>query len=308
VTNEYPTEDQPGAAPCIRDQLSALQAQGVQVDLLYIQAGDRLSYGRAAWRLFLSTFRHSHYDLVHAYYGHCGLLARLQVRHPIVVTFRGSDLLSFRDGIIGKTAAQLADAVIVMSQEMKQASRRRDAHIIPFGVNADIFRPASRERARRQLGLPLDAELVLFPWNPARPVKRADLAEGAIERLKDKHGAVRLITLFGQPHTTVAQFMNACDAMVLTSDYEGAPMAVREAMACNLPIVSVDAGDVSQIIGGTESCYLCERTVQDVAAKLDRVLKRGERTNGVQKVGTLDAEWAAKQVIAIYRRVLAGRR
>jgi len=122
VTNTYPTEEAPGDTPCVKDHILALRAKGVDVDLLHVdRSKGKQSYARAAWRLLLASFQSKRYDLVHAYYGHCGLLARLQLRYPLVVTFRGSDLLSRRDGAIGRVVARPADGVIsVMSEEMRQ--------------------------------------------------------------------------------------------------------------------------------------------------------------------------------------------
>jgi len=305
VTNTYPTADAPGDTPCVKDQILALRAQGVKADLLLIDRSERkLSYARAAWQLFLTSFQSERYDLIHAFYGHSGLLARLQLRCPVVVTFRGSDLLGRRDGAIGKIVAKLVEGVIVMSEEMKRASKRKDAHIIPFGVNSMLFAPCPKEQTRRDLGLSLGAKLVLFPWDPARREKRFDIVEAAIQILQKEYESVHLVTVFNKPHEVVAKHMNACDVMVLASDREGAPMAVREAMACNLPIVSVDVGDVRQIIGDTEGCYLCRREPGDLAEKLGWALSRGDRTDGVRVVKHMHAAWASRQVISVYNLVL----
>lgn len=260
VTNTYPTAEMPGDSPQILDQIEALRTRGVWVDTLYVDRykGVR-GYIAAAWKIFLLSFQTRKYDLIHAYYGHCGLLARLQVKYPIVVTFLGSDLLHPRDGAIGKVVARYADGIIVQSEEMKRIAKRDDAYIIPFGINLKLFKPYPMENARRELGLALDEKLVLFPWNPARTVKRIDLIQEAIQIVQQRHGPVRLVSVFDQTHETVAKYMNACNAMVLVSDHEGSPMALREAMACNLPIISVEVGDVRQIIENVEGCYLCQR-------------------------------------------------
>jgi len=102
----------------------------------------------------------------------------------------------------------------------------------------------------------------------------------------------------------VTPHMNACEAMILASDHEGSPMAVREAMACNLPVVSVDVGDVRQILEGTEGCYLCPQDPEKLAEQLNLVLKEGQRTNGSELINRMDAEWAARQVISVYETVL----
>jgi len=305
VTNTYPSAERPGDTPQIQDQIEALKARGVEVDLIYIDGykGKR-GYAQAAWRILLLSFQSKRYDLIHAYYGHCGLLARLQARYPIIVTFLGSDLLYSRDGAIGKVVARLADGIIVQSEEMKRIAKRDDAYIIPFGVNLDLFTPYPVEDARRELRLALDEKLVLFPWNPARPVKRFDLVQEAIRIVRQRYDRVRLVSVYDRPHETVAKYMSACNVMVLASDHEGSPVALREAMACNLPIVSVDVGDVRQIIENTEGCYLCKREPSDIAEKLGLALERGSRTCGARVVRQADAAWGADQVILLYNCVL----
>jgi teichuronic acid biosynthesis glycosyltransferase TuaC len=305
VTNTYPTAEKPGDTPQIRDQLEALKARGIEVDLMYVDRykGSR-SYFQAAWRISLLSFQSERYDLIHAYYGHCGFLARLQTRYPVIVTFLGSDLLHPRDGAIGKVAARLADGIVVQSEEMKRIAKRDDAYIIPFGVNLDLFTPFPMEDARRELGFGLDEKLVLFPWNPARPVKRFDLVQEAVRIVQQRHDRVHLVSVFDRPHETVAKYMSACNVMVLASEHEGSPMALREAMACNLPIVSVDVGDVRQLIENTEGCYLCKRDPSDIAEKLNLVLGLRSRTCGARVIRQSNAAWGADQVMLLYHRVL----
>jgi len=309
VTNTFPTSEKPGDTPQIRDQIDALKARGVEVDLMYVDIyrGKR-GYAEAAWRILLLSFQSKRYDLIHAYYGHCGLLARLQARYPIIVTFLGSDLLDSKDRGIGKIVARIADGIIVQTEEMKRTAKRDDAYIIPFGVNLDLFTSYPMEDARCELGLALDEKLVLFPWNPKRPVKRFDLVQEAIRIVQQSYDRVRLVSLIDQPHETVAKYMNACNVMVLASEHEGSPMALREAMACNLPIVSVDVGDVRQIIENTEGCYLCKREPSDIAEKLGLALARGSRTCGARVVRQADAAWGADQVMLLYDCVLKSHR
>lgn len=304
VTNTYPAPSTPGDSPCIRDQLEALQAEGVRVDLLHIDRSAKLNYARAAWKLFKLSFGPKRYDLVHAYYGHCGLIARLQFRYPVVVTFRGSDLLGRTDGLIGRVVARLVQGVIVMSDEMQRVTGRERAHVIPFGVNTALFRPQPMAPARHALGLAADRRYVLFPWDPDRPEKRFDLVRDALTMLQRRYDNIEVITVFDQPHEVIAQYMNACDVLVLTSDHEGAPMAVREAAACNLPVVSVDVGDVRQTVGGMKGCFICEQRADDIAAKLGHVLDRNERGDGTDTVRRLDVAWSAERVLQVYASVL----
>lgn len=298
------------AAPAIRDQVEALRKFGVQIETLTITTSRKISYLRAAVKVFLLNFQSRHYDLIHAYYSLLGMVARFQLRYPVVLTYQGSDLVSKtpfsdkggRDTLVGKILSLFVSETIVMSPEMKQAVpfRKEHVHIIPFGINTEIFSPIPQELARRELNLPQEEKLVLFPWNPERQEKRFAMAQEAVQTLKDEY-PVRLIAVFGKPRETLALYMNACDALVVTSTHEGSPVAVREAMACNLPIVSVRVGDVPQLIGDIEGCYLCEANAQSIASALQLVIKRGQRVKSREKIIGFNTHWSAREVQKVYQ-------
>ena len=79
--------------------------------------------------------------------------------------------------------------------------------------------------------------------------------------------------------------------MILTSFSEGSPQIIKESMACNCPIVSTDVGDVRDVIGETEGCYICSYDPKDVADKIKLALTYSEekgRTNGRKRIIELD--------------------
>ncbi len=308
VTNVYPTSESPGT-PSVQDQVEALRSLGIEIDLLLIDKGSLSSFLHAAWQLFKLNFQSKRYDIVHTFFGHSAFLARCQFRYPIVATYLGSDLLgrgkvNWRDGFIGRASLLWVDQAIVMSEEMKAVTKRKETQVIPFGVNTSIFTPCPQREARQDCNLPLEGKLILFPWDPDRPEKLFSLAQEAVDILRQTDPAVQIISIHGQPRERIARYMNACDVLVLTSLYEGSPVAVREAMACNLPIISVDVGDVADIIAETTGCYIVERNAKELAEKMQKVFTASRRTNGVDKINTFDAIWSAKKVIQIYQNSL----
>lgn len=304
-------------SPAIASQLSALERLGVEVDRLSIPSGAASSYIRAAAQVMIGALRHGRrYDVIHGFYGHCGAVARAQLGIPVVVTFQGSDLLGGtereplfrRDGIIGRTVARFADAVIVMTEEMKRASGRADALVLPFGVDTELFRPRDQAAARAELGLSTTGRLVLFPWHPDRPEKNHSLAAEAVRLLRDAGEDVKLLTIHGRPPREVALHMNACDALVLVSSHEGSPVAVREALACGLPVVSVDVGDVAEVIAGAHGCRLVDRAADAVAEGLRQAFRAGRSEDGAARMAKLDVAWAAKEVLRVYQGLSTKRR
>ena len=148
---------------------------------------------------------------------------------------------------------------------------------------------------------------MVFVGNPAVERKRYPLARAAVDILTRTLPA-ELVVAWTVRHREVPLWMNASDALVFTSMQEGSPNAVKDALACNLPVVSVPVGDVAQRIGGVAGCELCpDDQPRSIAAALERVLRRGIRAAGRAAVQDLDERRLAQQVIGVYRSVLGAR-
>src|SRR5205814_614154 len=170
------------------------------------------------------------------------------------------------------------------------------------------FHPMPRAEARARLGLPPDKPLVLWAGEYWRPEKRFEMVEQAMALVKAELPDAELVLLTKKPHEVVPAYMSACDALVLTSAAEGSPMVVKEAMACNLPVVSVRVGDVPEVIGTTPGCALVERDPVDVAAKLIAVLRRRQRTDGRRRIDHLRHDRIAARLLELYSAASRPRR
>ena len=316
VTSDWLWNSWGGPAVFVARQAEFLRRAGIEVDLFPFRGSRRPGNYAAAWREVQRRLRHGSYDLVHAQFGQSGLTA-LPKRVPLVVTFRGDDL----EGIIGEngryipagwllrlvstTVARQADAAIVVSAHMKRhLPASVEAHVLPSGLNLDQFRPEPQEQARARLGLPLQGRLVAFVGNPDLARKRYSLAQEAVA-IVSRTMPAQLLVGWGKPHHEIVALLNACDAMVFTSMQEGSPNAVKEALACNLPVVSVAVGDVALRLEGVKGCELCpDDRAETIAAALERVLRRGERSEGRAAVQDLDERFLTERLIDIYRSVL----
>jgi glycosyltransferase involved in cell wall biosynthesis len=117
---------------------------------------------------------------------------------------------------------------------------------------------------------------------------------------------VELVVAWGVPHTDVPLYMNACDAFVFTSMQEGSPNVVKEALACDLPVVSVPIGDTAERLRGIAGCELVEdERPEAIAAALERVLRRGQRVAGRAAVASLAEEAITARLIEVYRVAIA---
>jgi glycosyltransferase involved in cell wall biosynthesis len=320
VTPQLPRPGRPGTlAPTVR-QIESIRALGLDVQVLEVRGVKRLKYLQ---RLPDLRALAASVDLIHAHFGYCGWLARSQRSRPVVVSFMGDDLLGTPDATgrisafsrcvvqADRWLAQAVDAVIVKSADMARIVAPVEAHVIPNGVDLQVFRPIDRRAAKARLGLADDKRYVLFPGRPEEPRKAYPLAQAVVAETARRIGEpLELLPLGRVEADTVPLYMNACTAMVLTSYLEGSPNVVKEGMACNLPIVSVPVGDVSELLAGVNGCAICPRDAGALSEALANVLRRAEPTNGRAAVEQkkLDLTSIAREVIDVYVDVLARKR
>lgn len=320
VTPQLPTLDQPGSmAPAAR-QMESVRAAGAQVAVLEIKGVRGLKYLQCLPRLWALA---RSVDLIHAHYGYCGWLACGQFGTPVVVSFMGDDLLGTPDAagrvdpfskVVVRANRRLAaavDAVVVKSAEMAQVVAPVKAQVIPNGVDLQTFRPIDPYEARTALGLSESTRYVLFAGCPDNPRKGFALAQAAV--MKAATGmveTVELVVAWGVPPDRMPLYMNACHALVMTSLWEGSPNVVKEALACNLPVVSVPVGDAAELLDGVDGCAICPRDAEALGTVLAQVLREGQRIAGrsaLERKG-LDQQSVARKIITIYEEVLARRR
>ena len=293
-------------------QVRYLEASGVRTTTLPVPGDRYVSDGevnqRSALdylRLYPSVLRHSlrDYDLVHANYGLTAPAAVAQPSLPVVVSLWGSDLMG-EFGWMSARVSRFADAVVVMSPEM---ARRLDieCHVIPHGVDLDRFSPIPTDEARTELGWDPDARHVLFPYSPERGVKnypRAERVAGLARQQVDE--PVELHTVTGVSHERMPVYMNAADALLITSRREGSPNSVKEAMACNLPVVSTDVGDVRDRLAGVSPSAV-RTSDEGLADALADVLVAGERSDGREAAREISVERTNERLRDVYRSVVA---
>jgi glycosyltransferase involved in cell wall biosynthesis len=303
VTNMYPKKDWPSFGTFVQEQVESLRNNGVKVEVLFVDGWkSKLNYLWGVFRLWGRLLTHR-YDLIHAHYVFSGIIARTQFFCPVVLTHHGQEFWSWQF-IPCWIITHLVDKVILVSKEMYERLKYKKAVIIPCGINFDLFRPIPRVKAREELNLPQDKKLVIWVGQYTRPEKRFDIVKEAVALAQRKDPAIEFVLVSNKPHHMVPLYMNACDVLLLVSDAEGSPMVIKEAMACNLPIVSVPVGDVPEVIGDTDGCYLCTQDPTDVAQKLHLALSNRRRTEGREKIKHLELSNISWKIIAQYQEVL----
>jgi teichuronic acid biosynthesis glycosyltransferase TuaC len=318
ITSEWPTPDKPYYVPFIVRQVNFLRRAGVQVEVFHFRGGKNpINYYRA-WKKARCEMERGEYDLIHAQWGQSGILA-LPKLYPLIVTFRGDDL----EGIVGqsgrknflglvlKTMSRLvaltADQVILVSERLARSLPRKDYQIIPSGIDLNLFRLIPQAEARKRLNLDPDRRYILFAGSVTNPRKRYALAKQSVEML-DKNLNVELLIAANIAHEQMPEYMNASDVLLLTSVHEGSPNVVKEALACNLPVVSTDVGDVRQRIASIPGCMLVDdNRPETIAAALQQVLSQDQRSNSRPGILELDEVLLTEKVIGVYRKALIGK-
>ena len=296
-----------------KQQVRGLRERGVEVDSMEIE-GHRPDHtdnvkSRSPVdyaRFYASAFRRSFgdYDLVHASYGLTAPPAILQPNLPVVLTLWGSDVMG-TIGPLTKLCARRADEVIVMSAEMAE-ELGRPCTILPHGIDADRFQPMDQAEAQAELGWDGDRHQVLFPYGTDRPVKDFPRAERVVAAAEDRLGEpIELQTITGVPHERMPVYMNAADALLLTSEREGSPNSVKEALACNLPVVATDVGDVALRLRDVDPSVVA-RSDGGLVDGLVEVLSRGERSDGRRVIEDVTLETQIDRLHSVYGRVIDG--
>lgn len=319
LTGAWPSRARPARGVFVRRQVDSLVAAGVSIDVVAIHGyRSPLAYVQvAALMASWGTTRHT-YRLVHAHGGEAGLAARACRGAPLVVSYLGSDLLGAPrdDGSVSwrrrlqvglcRAGSLVTAANIVQSRGMERtlpALARAKTHVIPNGVDRREFFPRPRNEARAEVGWRDDERVVLFAANPALPYKRHALAASACEQATQFVGSIRLFVAHGVPPETMPTLMNAADCLLHPSASEGSPNVIKEALACDLPIVATPVGDVPELLANVESCFVCEPRVNDLARALVACLTSPRRSNGSCGSENLSQERTVARLLALYEDV-----
>ena len=265
-------------------------------------------------------------DIIHAQYGSLtALIAHLGKKYkPLVISFGGSDLLgsagkglkwTIRNWItrqMGLWAANDSDCIIVKSQTLLKSlppGLHKKTIVIPNGVDIRIFSPGNKQEARKKLGWGEGIRYVLFTPSRANNVlvKNLPLANEVLQAVNARLGSVRMEFILDKKPEQIAEMMNSADCLLLTSLHEGSPNVIKEAMACNLPIVTVNVGDVMERLWTVKNAYVVDSYNPELlSARVEQVLNNNERTNGIEEIKRqqLTSEDVALRIINVYNKVV----
>ncbi len=319
VTNMWPDTVRPVYGIFVKRQIESLRDAGVRCDVLYVRGYQGLHvYGLAAGWFFVRRSRlRERYSLIHAHAGETALVIAPATGISKIASYCGDDVLgqAHPDGSFSSAArlrrwvirqsGRACTATITKSVEMAASlptSVRTDNTVVPNGIDEQAFRPADRGDARRDLKWDQDERIVIFvATRPHEPRKRLDLARAAIAEAELEVGHIHLVVAEDVAPSELPIMMNAADCLLLTSRMEGSPNAVKEALMCNLPVVSTDVGDVAELLKDVTHSAVCEARAADLGAALADALRSGQRSNGREIRANLTQSTIARRILEIYR-------
>lgn len=296
-----------GISPVVKNQAESLKRVGCRVEFYTIQ-------GKGFWGYIgnitkLRNVIRTRRFIVHAHYSLSAFVSTLAGAKPLVVSLMGSDVHEriWYKWILRILSKYCWDATIVKSRLMQESINLKDVKIISNGVDLLNFREIEKKIACHQLGWSSDKAYVLFAADPTRYEKNYDLARNAFNLLNNPN--VVLHHLDHMPISLMPFLYGACDVILLCSLWEGSPNIIKEAMACNCPIVATEVGDVRWVLGDTEGCYIASFDPHDFAEKINTALQYARekgRTNGRKRIIDLglDSETVALKIFNVYRNVI----
>jgi glycosyltransferase involved in cell wall biosynthesis len=278
ISSEWPSPEFPFSGVFVAQQVEFLRKAGIQVNVFHFRGKKHASNYVKAWFRLHQEIHITSYDLIHAHFGQGGLLCWPRPHGiPLVVTFHGSDVL----GIIGESGqytlvgrilqvvswlvARSANEAIVVSRELMDHLPKRSYHLIPLGVDFSLFKPTAQTIARHKLGIDSPGPFVIFGADPGETIKRFNLAQVAVELVRDEFPDIQLIPLLNIPHLVVPSYMNACNVLLLTSIHEGSPTVVKEVLANRQRVDSRSANkDLDETIVAKKVIFVYKKALENI--------------------------------------------
>ncbi|MDN3688894.1 glycosyltransferase family 4 protein [Cyclobacterium jeungdonense] len=273
ITNMYPTSNHPADGIFIKDQIEDVQKEmDLEADIYLIDGvhHGKLEYLKSIFSIPIKLATNN-YDATHIHYGISGIfLLFFKPKIKKFMTLHGCDIQDWGSNSwhvwITKKILNKVDLVFVQNQKMKKVvgNINPNVEILPCGANPSFFSPQAniKKNGRRDF-------VILFPGSSKREVKNFPLFLEVMDSLR-KLGVhnIRHQCLENMSREQVRDAMLNSDCLLMTSISEGSPQVVKEALYCNLPVVSVPVGDVREMLHGLPNCKVSDTYNKEELAQL----------------------------------------
>lgn len=278
VTNMYPISQHKYYGIHVKEQIEAVTENcRIESEMYFINGFEKkTNYLKSVFSL-KNLLKKKQPDIIHIHFGLSGffLLFFKPRKSKVVMTLHGSDFnaTDFVKKKIMNKIFRKVDGFIVVNDLMLNGLSETFERVakIPCGINTDFFRPGDSLKNDNNT----NKYLIGFPGDPNRFEKNYSLFNEVTEKLESKGLEIEICVFNNMSREEVRDNLNKIDLLLLTSHSEGSPQIIKEALACNTPVVSVPVGDVKQLLTGVENCVVCENhNADDLAAASLRVLQK----------------------------------
>ncbi|MBD3628649.1 glycosyltransferase family 4 protein [Cyclobacterium sp.] len=273
ITNMYPTPNHPSDGIFIKEQIENVQKEvDLEAEIFLIDGIHRgkLEYLKS---IFMIPFKlaTNKYDGAHIHYGISGIfLLFFRPKIKKIMTLHGCDIQSWGSNYwhvwITKKILKKVDLVFVQNQQMKMEVENinPNVEILHCGANPLFFSPKRNHVKKRT-----DDFMVLFPASPKREVKNFPLFLEVMDSLKQLGiNNIQHQCMENRSREEVRDVLLASNCLLMTSISEGSPQVIKEALYCDLPVVSVPVGDVGEILDGIPNCKVASSHNKEELAEL----------------------------------------
>jgi glycosyltransferase involved in cell wall biosynthesis len=306
ITNAFPIVKQPSYGIFIKEQIISLKERGINCDILFINSNEKGVKEYIA--SFIKNFRIAdNYDIVHCHHPYSAflyLLFRTKKSTKFITSFLNT-LTNSGSKFISRYVFEHSDKIIVKDKKKLAQKYPEKVYYLPNGVNIELFRPIPKNECLAKLELTV-GNYVLFcsAGGINRQQKRYDLFKETLKSANAKFGVnFKELLLTKVERELVPYYYNVSSVHLLTSDFEGSPNSVKEALACNLPVVSTNVGNVKEMLNGVEGCFVSESNdPNELADLLFQAYKNREHFNGRKTIKDLELDMnsIAHKLIKIY--------
>jgi glycosyltransferase involved in cell wall biosynthesis len=302
-------------------QVASLVGIGLEVRTFFLLSRTSLPVLVKEYKRLRCEIRQFRPHLLHAHYGTMTsfLCAAVFAAAPLVITFRGSDLnrdpeagfpRSFLGRLLSRISCLRGKRIICVTRQLRDRlwwGRSRTV-VIPDGIDLRLFRPQPKDRARKLLGWEQGTRVVVFHGGNRPRLKGLHFVRAAVGFAEKNLGPIELMNLDGSvPPELVPCYLNAADCLALASVSEGSPNIVKEALACNLPVVATDVGDVAERLNGIQPSTIARRDVSEFGTALTELLLENRLSNGREHVENLALVHIAEAIRSVYEAVVQTR-
>ena len=286
--------------PVVQNQIVSLIKQSVDIVEYQITSGGIQGYLKAIFGIY-RTVRMTQPDLIHAHYSYSGFVsALLSWKLPFICSLMGSDVnkaSKTSHSVLKWFIRYIWSETIVKSKNMYLPGAR----VIPNGIDLKIFAPMNQRKAQEKCKWNKTLKHVLFvATDPEAPVKNISLVYEVFDLL-DAGYELHVISNASMNELNI--YYNAADVLLLTSFAEGSPNVVKEAMACNCPVLSTDVGDVKKLFDQSKNNKIISFNSHSIKNEIIAITQSENRSDGRQYLEAVKEEYISGKIINIYKNI-----